>query len=70
MNLVHLPSIPSRFLAQSMRCILCVELAPAVSIRGARLVAEPRLPTLAADETTRIPWLVAWNEPIEIASLK
>lgn len=49
---------------------LSIKLAPTVSMHGVRLVAESRVPTFSAEETTRIPWLAGWNEPTEIESLK
>lgn len=49
---------------------LSVVPAATVSIHGARLVAEPCVPAFPAEETTSIPLLVAWNEPMDMASLK
>lgn len=49
---------------------LSVVPAATVSIQGARLVAEPCFPAFPAEETTKIPFLVAWNEPTDMASVK
>jgi hypothetical protein len=49
---------------------LSVVPAATVSIHGARLVAEPCLPAFPAEETTSIPLFVAWNDPMDMASLR
>ena len=49
---------------------LSVVPAATVSIHGARLVAEPCLPAFSAEETTSIPLIVEWNDPMDMSSLR